>query len=264
MSDIRCVICTRRQPHDGWTVCDTCLAHLDDNLARIVELTRLAAGWLAPRSGSGDTVRAVPASRPPLDVAALDAALGNDVLPLLEEWEKDIRDRAHLSPYGLATAVENATVARSVAFLRSWLLWAAETPAFNIHDMAEEVRDLTNNLEHLDPNHDRDQRSKLKCPGDHPDADGRRCHARIYFDREHPSEDIECRRCGSIWTGTRLFLLALGDESQRIWRTPAEIIELVDVSKRSVQRWAETGMVERNGTRYDLGQVWRLRMRVGA
>ena len=271
---MKCVICARNEPADGWTCCRRCLDRLDDNLARIAELVAFASSWLLPRTGAGNGGRTVPGSRPPLDIASLDAAMANDVLPLLESWERMIREDASLSPYGVATAHETATVARSVGFLRSWLLWAAETADFPVDLLANEVKALRYGgelptgdfagLEQIDPDYERDHRSKLKCPGDHPDNDGRRCHARIYFDREHPTEDITCLRCHSVWTGTRLFLLALGDETQRIWRTPAEIVELVDVSKRTIQRWAEADLLERNGSRYDLGQVWRMRARVSA
>ncbi len=259
-----CVICTRRQPHDGWTVCDTCLGHLDDNLARIVELTRLAAGWLAPRTTAGEGQRTVPGSRPPLDVAALDAALGNDALPMLEMWERMVREKHHLTAYGLATAANPATVAGCVTFLRAWLLRLVEDAEWPIEVMAQEVRDQQQALEVIDPDRDTTAGERLLCPGDHPDADGRPCHNRIRLIPGQPRDDIYCQRCGTTWNTNRLKLLCLHDEGQRIWRTPAEIVEIVNVSKRTIQRWADTGMVERNGTRYDLGQVWRLRMRVGA
>ncbi len=72
-----CAICQRREPRDGATVCHACLGHIDDNLHRIAELTRLAGGWLEARGGTQEpTSRPVAGSRPPLTVGALDAALG--------------------------------------------------------------------------------------------------------------------------------------------------------------------------------------------
>jgi len=103
-----CPVCTRREPDDGLTVCRPCLARIDDDLARIAELVRIAAGWLMPRTGAGGGGRSVPASRPPLDIAALDAACAHDVLPLLEAWERLTREFYGLTPYGIATSIRNA------------------------------------------------------------------------------------------------------------------------------------------------------------
>ena len=264
MTDLRCVICTRNQPRDGATICGHCLNRVDDNLARIAELTTWAASWLTPRTGRSDGGRTVPGSRPPIDVAALDAALGNDALPLLEAWERMVREQHHLAPYGVATAVNPATVAGSVAFLRSWLLRLAEDAEWPIEDMAREIHDMRGQLEHLDPDFERTNGERLLCPADHPDNDGRPCHNRISLIPGAPREDVYCRRCGTTWNTNRLKLLCLHDPDQRIWRTPAEIVEIVDVSKRTIQRWAEQGLIETQGARYDLGGVWRLRMRISA
>ena len=156
-------------------------------------------------------------------------------------------------------------VSGCVEFLRANLARMAETPDYPIDDLAREIRELRISLERLDPDHDNGSaHERLLCPGDHPDADGRRCHNRIRLIPGRPKDDVYCSRCGTTWTTNRLKLLCLHDESQRIMRTPAEIIELVDVPKRTIQRWADKGLVDRDGIRYDLGAVWRLRMRVGA
>ena len=258
---VRCVICQRNDPEDGWTVCRGDLNRIDDDLARILELTRIAADQLVAetRTGNGGT-RPVPASRPPLDLAALDAALGLDAWPVLEEWEKTIRDLNGLSPYGAATAPQGATLLGTVTFLRSWLLWAAETPSWPIDDLAREVHDQMRYLERFDPMREVSDMSRLKCPGDHPDADGRRCHNIILFDREHPTQDIYCRRCATTWNGSRLLLLALTDETQTIWRQPHEIEAMIGVKKRTLQRWGEACIVARKGTHYDIGAAFRTKM----
>ena len=98
-----CPICARREPADGLTIDAVCLARIDDDLARIVELVAQASDWLHPRTGGSAGTRSVPASRPPLDVAALDAAIGLDVLPLLESWERLVREHFGYGPYGPAS-----------------------------------------------------------------------------------------------------------------------------------------------------------------
>lgn len=280
---MKCVICQRRDADETWTVCRGCLAHLDDNLAAIVDLSRAAAGWLSPRSGHGEGVRSVPASRPPLDVASLDAALCSDALPLCESWERLTREHFGLGPYGPASRARSATLAAEqvrsgiptplgnlgtlravVGFLRSWLLRMVEDASYPVDDLAREVRELRGQLDSLDPERQNTAGERLLCPADHPDGDGRPCHNRINLIPGAPRDDVYCRRCGTTWNTNRLKLLCLHDDTQRIWRTPAEIVEIVDVPKRTIQRWADKGLIERQGIRYDLGGVWRLRMRVGA
>lgn len=109
MSDIRCVICARNQPRPGATICGHCIGRIDDNLARIAELTAWASRWLMPRSGHGEGGRSVPGSKPPLDVASLDGAMANDALPICESWERLVREFFCLSPYGPASLARNAS-----------------------------------------------------------------------------------------------------------------------------------------------------------
>ncbi len=257
-----CVICTRRQPHDGWTCCEPCLGRIDDDLARIVELTRWAAHWLEPRTGHGDTGRSVPGSKPPLDIASLDAAIGNDTLPLLESWERLVRENASLTPYGAATAHETATVARSVTFLRSWLLRLAESPDFPLEEMARELRDCRHGLEHLDPDHDKPAGERYPCTAPHPDGDGRECGYRLVVDMTHAADDITCRRCGNITTGGRIILAALSDPAVTVWAYPADINDALGIAEGTLRQWHRRGEIRRNGNRYDVGAAWR--RKVGA
>lgn len=57
---MKCVICQRRDADETWTVCRGCLAHLDDNLAAIVDLSRAAAGWLSPAAATAKASAAFP------------------------------------------------------------------------------------------------------------------------------------------------------------------------------------------------------------
>jgi len=253
-----CPVCARREPADGLTVCAVCIARIDDDLARIDELTTQAGDWLHPRTtGTSEGSRSVPGSRPPLSVDVLDAAIGLDVLPLLEEWIRATREHNRLAPYGAATEGHAVTVAGSVAFLRSWLLWAAGEPSWPIEDYATEIRDARWQLERLNPDQDRDEAARLKCPGEQPDADGRLCHATLTYDREHPGDDIACRRCGTTWTGTRLLLLTYIDASQVVWAYPAEITDRLGVTASTLRQWGKRGHIPRRNAQYDIGAVYR-------
>jgi hypothetical protein len=254
--ETKCPICARRSPADGLVICQPCMGRIDDDLARIVELTRLAGGWLAPRTGGGNGTRSVPGSKPPIDVASLDAALGHDVLPVLEDWIRLTREMAHLSPYGAATEAQRVTVESSATFLRSWLLWASQSPDWPIEDYANEIRSARWQLEALDPDRDKPG-MRVPCPGDHPDNDGRACGYRLAVSGQHLADDIHCPRCGWDWTGNRLILVALNDPAVTVWAYPDVIEETLSVPARTLRDWAAKGYVARMGSRYDVGACFR-------
>lgn len=259
MTDTACVICAKRPPADGWTVCQGCAGRLDGDLERIAELTRLAAGWLDPRTGTGSGVRSVPASRPPIDLASLDACIGHDVLPVLEAWQRLIREEAHLAPYGAATEARSVTVGSSVQWLRSWLLWAFQRPDFPIDDLAREVADLRWSLERLDP--DRDKPGlRIPCPSPHHDGDGRACGYRIVVDAQRMADDLPCPRCDTTWSGNRLVLVALNDPGVTIWAYPDVIADTLSIPPRTLRHWADKGWVARIGSRYDVGAAFRRKL----
>ena len=256
--EIRCPICARREPTTGRTVCAPCLGRIDDDLARILELTTMAASWLTAnrQSGSNGAARPVPGSRPPLDLGTLDACLGHDVLPLLESWVRLIREDAALSPYGAATEGRNVTVGLLVPWLRSWLLWASERVGFPIEDYAREVRDARWALERLDPDRDKPG-PRIPCQGDHPDNDGRRCGYRLAVTMDRPTDDVSCPRCGDTTTAGRILLSALNDPTMTVWAYPADITEALGIPSTTLRQWSTRGHVRRLGSRYDVGACFR-------
>lgn len=272
--DTKCVCCHRRDPADGLTTCAPCLGRLDDDLARIVELVALAATWLHPRSGSSG-VRSVPASRPPVDLASLDAAIGNDVLPLLESWERMVREWYGLGAYGPASRARNAalaveqyragvpgppaTVKGCAGFLRAWLFRIAETADFPVDDLAREARDCRWQLERLDPDHDRPDGIRVACTSAHPDHDGRECGNRLVIDGTMLTQDVECRRCGNVTTGGRMILSALNDPAVTVWAYPDVIEATLGIKAATLRQWHARGHIKRSGNRYDVGEAFRRR-----
>lgn len=291
MTDHLCVICARREPSERHTVCAPCLGRLDDDLARLVELTALAASWLTPRATTGAGVRSVPGSRPPLSVDALDLALGLGggivdpdplngsvdprpaILETLEGWERMTRDHYSLGAYGPASAARNAalsveqyrshvdgppvTVKGCAGFLRAWLLRIAEDGTYPIDDLAREVRTLRLDAEHVDPDHERPDGLRVACTEPHPDADGRECGYRLVIVGAMLSQDVECRRCGHVTTGGRMILSALSDPAVTVWAYPDVIEDTLGVKGGTLRQWVRRGHIKRSGSRYDAGAVYR-------
>lgn len=268
-----CIVCHSSEPADGWTCCRPCLDSLDADLEHIAQCAQDAAALgVAPTRGGGMASEEI---KLPISADAVDVALGlclvrvgtdsTPLLDLLETWIRLVREEANLSPYGVATEGQNVTVASSVAFLRSWLLWAVERPHFPLDDLAIEVRICRNTVAKYHHDHGAaDDLTRLGCPSPHPDGDGRRCHNRIKYDRERPTQDMHCIRCGETWTPARLLAQALGDDTQQVWAYPADIEAVIGINKRTLQRWAATGIVPRDGNRYDVGAAFRTRSRQSA
>ena len=292
MSEIKCVICARRDHADGWTMCRPCLDRLDDNLARIAELTRLAGDKPTTRvAGEGGGTRGKPTGSVPLNLTVVDAQNGNDAWPWLETWERLVRELLTMAAYATVWPLRNAEsnrsgvplplvyVKASTGFLRAQLLRIVELGDFPIEEFATEAHDLRWKLEPIDddkrcPAHRgwewppvcracdlANSRAGLAvpCAADHPDADGRRCGYELRIDPKMPNDELLCRRCHTSWTSGRLILVALNDPGVVIWAYPDVIEDALGIPKRTLQRWGQDGVVRRRGTQYDVGGAFRTR-----
>lgn len=110
-----CVLCSRREritEVDTGHCCAVCRVRLDDQLADIVRLAADAAAHVEPSTGAGMPGVSVPASRPPLDVDAIEPELilvrlqpddptsEEPILWVLESWARLLRDERGFSKYG--------------------------------------------------------------------------------------------------------------------------------------------------------------------
>jgi hypothetical protein len=137
-----------------------------------------------------------------------------------------------------------------------------ESDDFPIAEFAQEVRELRDSLEHLDPDHDRPAGERYPCTAPHPDQDGRECGYRLVVDMTHAADDITCRRCGNVTTGGRIILAALSDPAVTVWAYPADINDALGIAEGTLRQWHRRGEIRRNGNRYDVGAAWR--RKVGA
>jgi len=258
---IRCVICAKADPAAPATTCRGCLNRIDDDLAAIVILTRAAANHITPavKATEGGGGRK-PGSKPPLDVAALDDSQAADALPLLESWERLVREHYGLSPYGPASLLRvqrgaitlDLTLEGCTAFLRSWLPRLAETDTFPLDDLAHEIHACRTKLNrYAEPKTTTTTTWSLPCPGDHPDADGRSCAHQLTITTT-PGQIITCDQCGIVWTARMLITRGIG---ATLWAYPADIEAVLGIPASTLRSWHQRGHIRRAGGRYDIANI---------
>jgi hypothetical protein len=268
-ADHACVICQRTDPADGLTCCGGCLDRLDNDLARIVELTDAAATWVRQHTRGQ---QASDPRRAPLDLAVVGAADGTEALLLLESWERLTREHfGDVAPYAAVwrlRAARNAAagvtgnlplIKAATGFLRACLARIVEDPTYPVEELAREVGALARRLRALDPDRERPDGISVPCQGDHPDADGRECGYRLVVTPDRIADDITCRRCGSTTTAGRMILAAMSDPAVTVWAYPDVIAELYGIPSRTLRHWANAGHIARQGNRYDAGACFRRR-----
>ena len=290
MSDIKCVIDGRNQPRPGATICGHCLNRIDDNLARIAELTAWAADFVEKSTAANMAGSAIAAESSLLNLDALDAAAGRTAVRV-EGWERMTREHFGYTPWPPRRTAQNAALAAarrargvrdpewsveaSVRFLRAQLLRIIEDATYPIEEFAGDVKAIRWGIPAVPDEgivaqpglerfaKDRDNAKpgvRVRCPADHPEADGRLCLAWLIVDKERPKEDVVCPRCRTTWTQERLVLVANSvPAAEPIWATGEEVMSWLQLSPRTLSRWVKCGSVERRRTRdgwiYDVQQV---------
>lgn len=262
---MNCVICGTRPPADGWTTCTRCADRLDDDLAAIVTLTHAAADHLTPTAKPGAGGSGKPGSRPPLDLGALDDAMAADALPVLEEWERAWRQHRGMTPYGPVSlwrarggvVAPDATLNGVVGFLRAQLALMVEDVDWPIEEVAREVREQRGLLARHDDDRQPDNASRIPCPGDGPDADGRLCGWRLTFTIGAVDAVVVCPNCGVHWTTSRLLIVGLANPDVTIWAYPDDVEATTGVKGATLRQWVKRGHIPKQGNRYDIGAVYR-------
>lgn len=287
---IRCPICARREPADGATVCGICLGRIDDDLARIPELCDWAATQIAGSTAANMAGSGIAAHKIPIDAAAIDAATGL-ASQRLEYWERLTREHFGYTPWPPLRTDDNRLVAalrRSrgvidpewsvkgcVGFLRAQLALIAERADYPIEEFAGDVHAIRwgvkadtdlgilgeTGLERFAQDADEQKPgTRIKCPADHPDADGRLCGAWLIVDAARPADLVICHRCRTDWTAERLVLVAQAVPSaEPIWSTAEPLCRFLKIHARTLHGWVKAGDVTRrwtpDGWIYDVHQA---------
>lgn len=259
----RCVLCQAQLDHGH--ACQVCVAKIGANLDDIGRFVTDAAAYV-PVKGSGEGSRPAPASRPPLNLDALDPELvavvlvdGDEstrmpVLNVLEDWERIIRDDQGFAPYGLATemAMDAAgargdswwvstivTFPRVLEFLRKQLHLAAADPTFDLQEFARQVRLCRRALARWDADRERGG-WRVPCPTITDDGE---CGRPLKV--QPGADEVACRSCGVARNIEQLLRVAGADAD--VWVDIEAAARLAGVAERTVRRWIRRGAVAKRG-----------------
>jgi len=238
--------------------------HLHD----IATYTTQARHELTPNKSGDGRAQTIPIG---IRLNALDLTAGNDILPTLEEWERDWRHTYNLTPYGPATAARNQGKPQSqhlygvLEFLTTWLPTAADThPA--IADFAQELRQLRQQAQHA-ANQQPRQSWNVSCPADMPleskirhhtgdnTSDGQKdtyeCGNVLRITGEDFGTYKTCKHCGTTWEVNRLIQVAASSSQANIWLDPETAATQTGISQRTLRQWAQQGKIERKNGLYN-------------
>lgn len=251
----KCVICGRNTERMG---CIRCQHRTGLQLREMVEYLAMAAGELMPGRGGSDG-RGSEISLG-VRINALDFLAGNDVLPILESWERDFRSTYGLNPYGPASAARNAgkpieaTTVGVVSFLIMWLDRAFDDhPA--IDDFAAEVKQChqtAQNAARMQP----PSTTTITCPADDDSHNSGLCGYRMIVRPGDTKAATTCRRCGTRWDIPHLIHVAIATPGANIWVDVDTAADYFGLTARRIQQVAKTQGVKRRGGQYDLHGVF--------
>lgn len=259
---------------DQWGVCADCVVRVDTQLADILDLHALANAPAALHPPIGEhTASGVRRDPPaPVNLAALDLAIGADALAVLEQWERWWREHWALTPYGEATETlprpnrpTDRTLVHVVGFLRAWWPRAASVLDPPPDEFADEVRQLHTQAMagmrltafDLDPDPDAKEPPDwtIACP--RTLDDGTVCGCRIGMRRQPLPIDgraldpvaVTCPRCRTHWDGTWLVRVAVAAGVQ-VTLTLAQAMDYYGCSKRTIRRKVAAGLLVHERGRY--------------
>lgn len=246
-----CEVCSRSSEA---RVCSLCQSRMNRMLEDLKCFRSEAAGNLLP-SGSGDGRSSERGLGVRLD--ALDLVAGFDVLPLLEEWERDWRRCFGLMPFGPASAERSRGVrpdadrishrlSSCITFLQSNMQQAcSEHPA--VGDFGRELRGMWRSAQAAAGAQPRTS-WLVACPAD---VESGECGRSIRITGEDFDSEVKCRSCGTVWPVERLLRVVASSRHSELWLDPEAASRWFGIPSRELRRWAARGRIKRSGGRYE-------------
>jgi hypothetical protein len=245
----QCVICQHDTDH---MACIKCQRRISERLAAIVEYTALAEGELIPGQG-GDgrsTERGLG-----IRLDALDLVVGNDVLPILESWERMFREEWGYAAWGPTTLERGqgqadqakAYLVGTVRFLRTHLDKISDHPA--VDDFNAEVSTCWHQARNA-ANRQPRQAWRVTCPSDSNDSDGE-CGTWLRVTGQDFGGHITCRTCNTSWPTERLLRVVASSSEADLWVDTDVAVRHTGLPESTLRRWGKAGKIKRKGSLYE-------------
>ena len=234
-----CVLCNKTATQGG--ICYKCERRIVIQLDDLMEFWKAAHEELLPgRSGSGNSSSERTIG---LNVSALSFVAGDDILGLLHEWEKLIRDERKLTPPAFIKREPTLEqeIREAIFFAKRHLAWSGQQPW--IDEFAKELKEL----HQIGMSAAKAWVAKAKiipCPAEISDG---QCNQLLKINVDDPLDIFQCRKCETQWTTLRLVAVALSDRTREIWVDSEAIANWVGMSQRNVQRLVKDKKIPRRG-----------------
>ena len=183
---------------------------------------------------------------------ALSWIAGDDILHLLHDWEKVIReDRNLVRP---AFIIRNRTlegeIKAAIIFAQTHLQWSGSQPW--ISDFQRELRELhTSGMNAAKIFVQRSRR--IACPSEM--ADSTPCNKLLKINDEDPLEIFGCAKCQTEWTTLRLVAVAMSDPKREVWLDAEAISKWVGISESNIRKIGKRYNINKRGKLYDMNAM---------
>lgn len=247
MTEKPCTICGHQTPR---MACQRCQIRIGKQLSDIVEYAAFAVHELLPGQG-GDGRSTERGLGVRLD--ALDFIAGNDVLPILESWERMWREEWSMAPWGPTTAARGAGqpdqatayLTGTVRFLRAHLERICEHPA--VDDFAHEVSSCWHQARNAARRQPR-QAWRVTCP---TDTESGECGTLLRVTGEDFGGTVTCRTCRTAWHTERLLWVVASSTEADLWVDTDAAVRHTGVPESTLRRWGREGRIKRKGALYE-------------
>jgi hypothetical protein len=249
---MKCPLCNK--PANERSLCQRCESRLRIRISEITFLRDESKKYIQAQQGGHGTNSGEPTIG--INVAALDFSSGNDILPIMWEWEKVIREDRKLTPPALVEPQPDE-VAATVEFHLAHLEWSFEQGW--VDEYAREIATIHTKGTHAARRNVEPVR-RISCPSPHPEDEARYCNAMLAVDDADLLAPIMCKRCGTQWTPARLVAVAMSDPDREVWLDAESIGRWVGISDRQVRRVCRAGRVSKRGQLYNVTEFLAARL----
>ena len=243
MTQTICTLCNKVVDSAG--LCNKCQSRLHRNLDDLGDFWFGAHDELLPgKSGNGgrSSERTIG-----LNVAALSFIAGHDILGLLHEWEKLIREERNLTRPAFVKKPESlgAEIDDAIKFAQVHLPWSGTQDW--IGDFASELQEL-HSQGMAAARKFVEKTRRIPCPAEMGDG---ACASLLKINQDDPLEIFQCRKCKSQWTTLRLVAVAMSDK-RAVWLDAEALAKWMGISERQIYRLAKKHKLPKRGELFEV------------